>query len=55
MLKDTFKNALNVNRTKYNTWRRQENYILWKHQKAYGKKSVSMLLDYYQNQMERTQ
>ena len=35
MLKDTFKNTSNVNRTKYNIWRRQKNHLkilegLWK-------------------------
>ena len=41
MSRNTCKDALNVNKIKFNTNRKQVNYIYWKFQKDYGKTLVS--------------
>ena len=41
MSRNTFKDALNVNKTKSNIKERQENYIHWRFQRDHGKTSVS--------------
>ena len=43
MSRNTYKDASNVSRTKFNTRRRQENFIHWKYLKDHGKKLVSIL------------
>ena len=48
-----FKDVSSANKIKYNTWRRQENYILWRHQKVHERKSVLILLDHYQSQTDK--
>jgi len=40
MSRDTYKDALNANKTKFNTKRRQENYIYWKFLKVHGRRSA---------------
>ena len=54
MSRNMYKDVSNVNRTKFNIKRRQENYIHWIYPKDHGKKSVSTSLDLYQSQMEWT-
>ena len=46
-----YKDASNANRTKFNINGKQENYIYWIYLKDYGKKSASILSDYYQSQI----
>jgi len=52
MLRNTYKDVSNANRTKFNIKRKQENYIHWIYLKDHGKKSVSTSLGLYQSQME---
>jgi len=47
-----YKDVSNAKRTKSNIKRKQENYIHWIYLEDHGKKSASILLDLYRNQME---
>ena len=45
----TSRDVSSVNRTKYNTGKKLENFIHWRYYKDHGKKLVLILLDYYYN------
>jgi len=49
MLRNTFKDVSNANRTKYSTKGKWENYTHWKYHKNLGRKSISILLAHYQS------
>ena len=52
MSKNIFKDTSNVNKTKSNIRRNQNNYIYLIYYKVHGKKLVSILLDHYPSQIE---